>query len=77
MCGGPVLGAREEGLGKVDMHILEKILAWGEVFLSWYLVYVVVAGGIFAAYLVYRLWLPDSLKPKQGRSRSAHQGRID
>lgn len=76
MCGNVAWG-QAEGLGKDDMHILEQILAWGRVFLNWYVVYVLVAGGVFAGYLVYRLWLPDSLKPKQDRSRSAHHGGVD
>ncbi|KAF1042106.1 MAG: hypothetical protein GAK35_02903 [Herbaspirillum frisingense] len=59
------------------MHILDQIMSWGMVFVSWYAVYVLVAGGAFAAYLVYRLWLPDALKPKHGRHQPPQHRRVD
>lgn len=59
------------------MQILDQIMSWGMVFLSWYVVYVLVAGAAFAAWLVYRLWGPDILKGKPSPPGSAPQRRVD
>lgn len=55
------------------MHIVDKLMSWGMTFLSWYVVYVLVAGGAFAAWLVYRVWLQDTLKARHGQQASHHR----
>jgi uncharacterized membrane protein YdjX (TVP38/TMEM64 family) len=60
------------------MHILDQIMSYGMVFIGWYAVYVLIAGGAFAAYLVYRLWLQDVLNPRQDPHRHPpRQRRVD
>lgn len=49
------------------MHIWDKVMSWGMTFLSWYAIYVLIAGGAFAGWLVYRVWLQDSIKARHGQ----------
>lgn len=58
------------------MHIVDKLMSWGMTFLSWYVVYVLVAGGAFAAWLVYRVWLQDAIKARHDQ-QAAHHRRVD
>ncbi|MBO9535495.1 hypothetical protein [Herbaspirillum sp.] len=56
------------------MGILDQILSYGALILSWYALYVVIAGGVFAAYLVYRLWLHNAFFRMRGADhRSRHR----
>jgi len=52
-------------------------MSWGVTFLGWYAVYVMVAGGAFAAWLVYRLWGQDLIKGRHGRPPQPRHRRVD
>ncbi|MBB5393305.1 MULTISPECIES: hypothetical protein [unclassified Herbaspirillum] len=56
---------------------MDQILSYGVLILSWYALYVLVAGCAFGAYLAYRLWWREEFFKIKGDHRRPRQREVD